>query len=60
MVTFGVWGCIGAVGTAIVTNVLPIAKIAKLKAAGGTTTFVKNLIKFYKAARKCIKVNLHL
>ncbi|MGG5179657.1 hypothetical protein ACQYAC_10050 [Bacillus sp. MM09(2025)] len=56
IVTLGVVGCISAVGTAIITNVIPIAKIAKvksaIKAAGGATKFVKTLIPAYKAARQ--------
>jgi len=59
VVTMGVVGCISAVGTAIITNVIPIAKIAKvksaLKAAGGATKFVKTLIPAYKAAREAGK-----
>ncbi|UYO35237.1 hypothetical protein NF868_14480 [Bacillus zhangzhouensis] len=53
VVTMGVVGCISTVGTAIITNVIPIAKIAKvksaIKAAGGAT---KTLIPAYKAARQ--------
>lgn len=52
----GVVGCVSAVGTAILTNVIPWAKLAKvkdaIKAAGGATTFVKTLIPAYKEARK--------
>ncbi|OJT66450.1 hypothetical protein [Bacillus licheniformis] len=54
--TSGFWTCIGAIGTALVTGVLPIAKITKiknaLKAVGGTHKFVKNLIAHYKFNRK--------
>ncbi|MEC1693693.1 hypothetical protein P9E05_19970 [Bacillus mojavensis] len=55
-VTLGVVGCVSAVGLAIVSNLIPIAKVAKIKsaikAAGGATKFVKALIPAYKAARR--------
>lgn len=48
---FGVAACLGALGTAFVMGVLPIAKISKIKnalnAVGGKTKFVTNLIKHY-------------
>ncbi|MGO4979300.1 hypothetical protein [Bacillus sp. CJ1] len=54
--TSGLWTCIGAIGSAIVTGILPIAKITKiknaLKAVGGTHKFVKNLLAHYKFNRK--------
>ncbi len=53
--TFGVVGCVSAIGLALVTN-LPVFKITKirtaLKAAGGATTFVKNFMRIYDAQRK--------
>lgn len=53
--TFGVATCVGAIGTALVTGILPIAKITKiknaLKAVGGTSRFVKNLMAHYKFNR---------
>ncbi|WP_197077795.1 hypothetical protein [Actinobaculum suis] len=53
--TFGVVGCVSAIGLAIVTN-LPIFKITKirtaLKAAGGATKFVKTFKRVYDAQRK--------
>ncbi len=53
--TMGVAACIGAIGAALVTGVLPIAKITKiknaLKAVGGTSKFVKNLISHYNFNR---------
>ncbi len=56
VVAFGVIGCASAIGTAIVTNVFPIAKITKLKSviktAGGATTFAKTLISSYNSAGK--------
>jgi len=58
----GIVGCVSAVGLAIVTNLIPITKIAKIKAAikaaGGTTTFVKALIPAYKAARAAKKTKI--
>ncbi|WP_025026065.1 hypothetical protein [Caldalkalibacillus mannanilyticus] len=55
IVTFGVVGCASAVGVAILTNVIPIAKLAKvkdaLKAAGGATTFVRALLTNYDLYR---------
>jgi hypothetical protein len=53
--TFGIGACIGAIGAALVTGILPIAKITKiknaLKAVGGTSKFVNNLIAHYKFNR---------
>lgn len=53
--TFGVVGCVSAIGLAIVTN-LPIFKITKirtaLKAAGGVTKFVKTFKRVYDAQRR--------
>jgi hypothetical protein len=55
VIAFGAVGCASAIGTAIITNVIPFAKIAKvktaIKAAGGATTFAKTLISTYKSAR---------
>lgn len=52
--TYGVVGCVSAIGLALVTN-LPVFKVTKirtaLKAAGGATTFVKNFKRVYDAQR---------
>ncbi|MEV2336865.1 hypothetical protein ABNB63_17820 [Paenibacillus larvae] len=57
--TFGLIGCVSAIGTALFTNLIPFAKIAKIKAAikaaGGATTFVKTLMSAYKAAKNAGK-----
>lgn len=53
--TFGVVGCVSAIGLAIVTN-LPIFKITKvrtaLKAADGATKFVKTFKRVCDAQRR--------
>ena len=53
--TFGVVGCVSAIGLAIVTN-LPIFKITKvrtaLKAAGGATKVAKTFKRVYDAQRR--------
>ncbi|MGG0669869.1 hypothetical protein [Sporosarcina koreensis] len=52
---FGVAACVGAIGAALVTGILPIAKISKIKnalnAVGGTAKFVNNLHRHYKFNR---------
>lgn len=53
MSTFGIVGCISAIGVAIFSIVGPISKIkAAVKAAGGAWKLAKVLSKAYKAARK--------
>ncbi|WP_214818877.1 hypothetical protein [Exiguobacterium sp. s131] len=56
VVAFGAWACSNAIGLALLTNVLPIAKITKIKevikSAGGAVTFAKTLVNSYNSARK--------
>jgi hypothetical protein len=53
--TFGVVGCTSAIGLAILTNAIPIAKISKvrdaIRAAGGARTFANSLITNYDLYR---------
>lgn len=53
--TLGVIGCISAVGLAIAENLFSFTKIAKIKdvikAGGGVTKFIGNLVPAFKVAR---------
>lgn len=53
--TMGIVGCSSAIGLAILTNALPITKIAKvrdaIRAAGGARTFANSLISNYDLYR---------